>query len=55
MNRRRILCLAIACFAAGPARAQGKVHRIGYLSARTSRSEVAEARALVIRTGLAVA
>jgi putative ABC transport system substrate-binding protein len=43
VNRRRILCLAIACFAAGPARAQGKVHRIGYLSARTSRSALDDA------------
>jgi putative ABC transport system substrate-binding protein len=40
VNRRRILCIAIAGFAASPARAQGKVHRIGYLSPRTSRSVV---------------
>ncbi|MDH4181474.1 MAG: ABC transporter substrate-binding protein, partial [Betaproteobacteria bacterium] len=43
MNRRRILCLAIAGFAAGPAFAQGKVLRIGYLSTRASRTSIDDA------------
>lgn len=40
---RRALCLAAAAAAATPAFAQGKVHRIGYLSARTSRSGIDDA------------
>jgi len=43
VNRRRILCLAIAGFAAGPAFAQGKVLRIGYLSTRASRTSIDDA------------